>query len=173
MWLIQEHIWLGDYRSGREALAGLRMPVARLGKEAVFSGVVSLCPMPLFDDDELTGPVDDATEWLEVPIADGGSGEREFERALELALPFIERREAVGNVLIHCAAGMSRSVSVIAAWLCRDGLGPEAAYDLIADRKAEALGPFADRDLLIFPAQEFRSALKRLYPADREQTRGR
>ncbi|MBX3127528.1 MAG: dual specificity protein phosphatase family protein [Polyangiaceae bacterium] len=163
MWLIDERLWLGDYRSGRAALSGTRQPVGATGSKQPFSGVVSLCPMPLFSDDDLSGPAETLTEWLKLPIADGGNGEREFELALQIALPFIERRQLSGNVLVHCAAGMSRSVSVIAAVLCARGLAPGVAYEMIATRKAEALGPFVDHDLLIAPAREFRATLDRLF----------
>lgn len=159
VWRIDDKLWLGDYQSGCEALAGARRA------DAPFFGVVSLCPMPLFPTDRISGPTEDDTEWLRLPILDGGNGESEFEHALGVAVPFIRRRREQGNVLVHCAAGMSRSVSVIAAILCEQhGIAPEKAYNWVADAKSEAIGPFVDRDLLICPAKEFRSALLRLFP---------
>ncbi len=166
MWRIVERLYLGDYQSGRDALAGAQRPTDPDGVEAPFSGVVSLCPMPLVSSDRIDGPANDATEWLELPILDGGNGEDEFRHALGVALPFVARRKQRGNVLVHCAAGMSRSVSVIAAVLCESGLAVEDAFERVRDAKANALGPFsADLDLLICPAWEFRSCLRRLYEA--------
>lgn len=170
MWRIAERLYLGDYQSGRDALSGAVLPTEPGGEEAPFTGVVSLCPMPLVSTDHIEGPAHEATEWLELPIMDGGNGEREFEHALGVALPFVRRRRQAGNVLIHCAAGMSRSVSVIAALLCETGLRVEEAYELVREAKAEALGPFAgDLDLLICPAWEFRSCLRRLYEGPPDQ----
>ncbi len=164
MWCIEDRLFLGDYRSGYAALGGVRHPVAPSGDLAPFAGVLSLCPMPLFPDEPLDGPVADETEWLATPIHDGGSGEREFEQAVSVALPFIDRRIRDGNVLVHCAAGMSRSVSIIAAMFCRRGMPVDDAYAAIAARKAAALpGVDVEARHLIAPAQEFRSCLKRLF----------
>ena len=136
-----------------------------------FSGVVSLCPMPLLPGDELE-PASARTEWLCIPILDGGNGEEEFESAIGVALPFIRRRQRSGNVLVHCAAGMSRSVSVIAALLCDDGEDVELAFDRVATAKAAALaGGMVDADLLIAPAWEFRCCLNRIYRTGRLQNR--
>jgi protein-tyrosine phosphatase len=99
-----------------------------------------------------------------VPIHDGGFGEEEFEAALGEALPFIARRRGVGNVLVHCAAGMSRSVSVVAALLCEEGMAVDRAYESIADAKARALADDdVDTEWVIAPAWEFRSCLQRRF----------
>ncbi len=164
MWLIRERLYLGDYRSGRAALAGEPRPVMPAGTEAPFTGIVSLCPVPLFADDAVREPRRPETKWLYRPIADGGNGEQELEDTLEEALPFIEERMTVGNVLVHCAAGMSRSVTVIAAHLCTGGMGVGAAYEAVAEAKARALaGQGYDAALLIAPATEFRACLRRMY----------
>lgn len=165
VWKILPRLYLGDYESGMAALSGVRWVTDPDGVEQPFSGVVSLCPMPLLPGDPLE-PAAEVTEWLRVPILDGGNGETEFESALGVAVPFIRRRQRQGNVLVHCAAGMSRSVSVIAALLCEDGSNVDEAYDRIARAKAEALShDRADPDLLIAPAWEFRTCLRRLYGA--------
>ncbi len=167
VWRIDDRLWLGDYQSGCEALAGARRPDASQDPTPFF-GVVSLCPMPLFPTDQVTGPAENATEWLKLPIMDGGNGESEFEHALGVALPFVNRRRQLGNVLVHCAAGMSRSVSVIAAILCgQDAIAPDVAFERVADAKSAALGPFIDRDLLICPAKEFKTALSKRF-SDRD-----
>ncbi len=165
MWEISERLYLGNYESAKAALSGITRPVPPSGKLEPFAGVVSLCPVPLFPDDPpISTAAYESTEWLLHPIFDGGNGEGEFEEALERALPFIQRRLDVGNVLVHCAAGMSRSVSVIAAKLCVDGADPDDAYRRIARAKAEALArQGVEQEFLIAPAREFRSCLNRLF----------
>ena len=170
MWLIRERLYLGDYRSGEEALGGALQAVAPGDELAPFAGVVSLCPIPLLPGERLDRPASEQTEWLKVPIADGGNGQDEFEAALAIALPFVRRRARQGNVLVHCAAGMSRSVSVVAALLCEDGCTVEEAYTDIAHAKARAIGPTVfGPDALIAPAPEFRTCLNRLYPSPRRR----
>jgi hypothetical protein len=164
MWRIEDRLFLGDYRSGEDALSGVQRPVEPDGELAPFAGVVSMCPMPLLSDESLEGPVEPETEWLQVAILDGGNGEEEFESALTVIRPFVGRRQLHGNVLIHCAAGMSRSVAVMAALLCERGFGLAPALGHIAAAKARALHPFAgDPQDLIAPAWEFVSCLERLY----------
>ena len=164
MWRIEHRLYLGDHESGLPALLGEEHPTDPEGSPAPFAGVVSLCPMPLYPGVELLSPTRDETEWLHMPIMDGGNGETEFEDALGAALPFIQRRMLHGNVLVHCAAGMSRSVSVIAAHLCELGSSVEAAFEHVAGAKALALAHLGYApDLLIAPAWEFRTALRRRY----------
>ena len=123
-----------------------------------------MCPMPLLSDEVIDGPQHDNTEWLQIAILDGGNGEEEFEAALEVIMPFSRRRLHHGNVLVHCAAGMSRSVAVVAAMLCEGGLTVADAFRNISLAKARALHPFAgDPDELIAPAWEFVACLERLY----------
>lgn len=164
MWRIDHRLFLGNHESGYDALQGAEHPTEPEGSPAPFAGVVSLCPMPLFHGDPISGPARDETEWLHLPIMDGGNGEEEFESALGVALPFIRRRMTHGNVLVHCAAGMSRSVSVIAAHLCEAGREVDAAYEHVAGAKALALAHLGfSAELLIAPAWEFQSALRRRY----------
>lgn len=168
MWRVRDRLFLGDYRSGERAIAGEERPVAPDGRSAPFAGVVSLCAFPLLVTGPAPHPKHLETQWLQVPIADGGAGESEFETALRLVSPFVRRRQRAGNVLIHCAAGMSRSVSMIAALLCEEGLTPEAAFELVAQAKAAALDiPASSATLLIAPAAEFRAYLFRHHGASR------
>ncbi len=170
MWRITERLYLGDYQSGELALAGTNRPVEPGTTQAPFAGVVSLCPMPLLSDEPITGPRHPQTEWLQVPILDGGVGEGELEAALTVIRPFVGRRQKRGNVLVHCAAGMSRSVAVVTALLCDLGASPQAALERIAAAKAEALYPFVgDPGDLVSPAWEFRSCLNRLYGRQQNQ----
>ncbi len=164
MWKIESRLYLGDYRSGEAALAGELHVLDPGGKLAPFAGVVSLCPMPPGADRPPVGPRHESTEWLRIPIADGGAGEEELEQALGVVLPFMERRMKQGNVLVHCAAGMSRSVSVVAAWLCRSGRSLDDALELITAAKTEAMGPpWSPGWLVISPAEEFLSCLRRMF----------
>ena len=166
MWRVEARLYLGDYESGKRALSGARIATEPEGKHAPFAGIVSLCPLPLLLGDARSEPASELTEWLHLPIFDGGNGEDEFEAALGIALPFIVRRRLRGNVLVHCAAGMSRSVSVLAGYLCSQGFDVEEAYEHIALAKSRALGvsPIEALDL-IAPASEFRACLERLFRA--------
>lgn len=166
MWRVTSRLYLGNYQSGTDVLAGSTRPVDPGADPVPFAGLVSLCRVPL-----LSGtlgperPVSPLTEWLLMPIQDGGNGQGELETALGVALPFIERRLAAGNVLVHCAAGMSRSVSVVAGYLCAThGLEAEEAFRRIAFAKARALSaPLEFADELIAPCWEFRACLERLH----------
>lgn len=166
MWKIRERLYLGNYWSGERALLGLALSESSNGDPVTFAGVVSLCAVPLDDAEPLIGPIDPDTEWLHLPIADGGSGEAEFEAACDLALPFIQRARARGNVLVHCTAGMSRSVSLIAAVLCTEDpeLNVENAFAEVAQAKGRALGVSPHEvDFLISPAWEFRVHLRQRF----------
>jgi hypothetical protein len=181
VWKIIERLFLGDYASGKSALEGELHPTDPEGELRPFAGVVSLCPMPLLPGDEVDEPIDALTEWLRIPILDGGNGEEEFAAAVALSLPFIRRRRLHGNVLVHCAAGMSRSVSVIAATLCEEGETFDDVFDRIARAKADAIsrakadlsGAAVDPELLIAPAWEFRTCLERLYGSRRKRAGSR
>lgn len=167
MWKIRDRLYLGNYWSGEQALLGHAIPVEPGGPSQPFAGIVSLCPVPIEEAEPLVGPLDPNTDWLHLPIADGGSGEGEFEAACDLALPFIQQARERGNVLIHCTAGMSRSVSLIAAVLCTEdpSLDVTQAYVEIAEAKGRAMGVDPeDAEMLIAPAWEFRLHLRQRFP---------
>jgi hypothetical protein len=176
VWAISDRLYLGDYWSGEQALAGALVPHPVAANEPnVFSGVVSLCPMPL-DGTETLGPIHPDIQWLHLPISDGGLGDGEFAAALEICLPFVTERRAFGSVLVHCAAGMSRSVSVVAAVLCNDSadLSVDGAFRRIAEAKARAVGaPPEDADLLVAPAWEFHTHLRRRFAETSRRANGR
>lgn len=175
MWAIKDRLYLGNYWSGEQALIGVGVLAASTGEGERFTGVVSLCPMPL-DGDTLLAPIHESIHWLHLPISDGGMGDGEFAAALDLSLPFVAERRKAGNVLVHCAAGMSRSVSVIAAVLCSENprLSVEEAYRQIAQAKGKAVGAAPeDVDLLVAPAWEFHSHLRQRFAEPRRRANGR
>ena len=166
MWKIRDRLYLGNYWSGEQALLGHPLPVEPNGPSQPFAGIVSLCPVPIENAEPLIGPIDPDTEWLHLPIADGGSGEGEFEAACDLALPFIYHARQRGNVLVHCTAGMSRSVSLVAAVLCSEdsNLNVAQAYVEVAMAKGRAMGIEAgEAEMLIAPAWEFRLHLRQRF----------
>jgi len=166
VWKIRERLYLGNYWSGEQALLGHALPEEPGGPSRPFAGIVSLCPFPIEDAEPLMGPIDLRTEWLHMPIADGGSGDGEFEAVCDLAIPFIQRIRQHGNVLVHCTAGMSRSVSLVVAVLCAESptLAVTEGYAEVAQAKGRALGVDPeDAEMLIAPAWEFRLHLRQRF----------
>ena len=75
------------------------------------AAVLSLCP----EEIELKNP---DIHYMQLPIADAQPiSKRQFEQIMAA----IERGLQRGNLLVHCAAGFSRSPIVAAAWLDRCG----------------------------------------------------
>ena len=148
------------------------MPVHPGGELEPFAGVVSMCRMPLTPSEPRLAPRQPETEWLKIPILDGGEGEGELESALAVARPFVARRRQQGNVLVHCVAGMSRSVALVAALLCDEGETVVGALERIAEAKAAAFDPFSGEPAdLVAPALEFRACLNRLYGRRQNDTK--
>ena len=87
------------------------------------TAVISLCPEEVF-------PQAAGITYVRVPIADGRPiSTDEFEQIIATIARHIRR----GTVLLMCAAGMSRSPSMAAAWMHRCGyLNVEAALEEIA-----------------------------------------
>ena len=65
------------------------------------------------------------TEALTIQNRDGDPWSKEQVRA---AIDYIHDKLALGPVLVACAAGMSRSASMVIAYLVRTGWAADAAY---------------------------------------------
>ncbi len=75
-----------------------------------------------FEGDEELG-----IEYLRVPIDDP---DPEYKDYLDQAVFWIRERIERGRpVLVHCAAGRSRSCAVVLSYLCSDGMTPDAAWE--------------------------------------------
>lgn len=84
----------------------------------------------LLDGEPLISPT--KGKWLYLPIADGVAG---LEQYIDRAVDFIHTNIIAGEVLVHCAAGRSRSVSVIIAYLVSCGFSCQDAKTLVASRR--------------------------------------
>ncbi len=60
------------------------------------------------------------------------------ERQVEDALAFVAERLRYGRVLVACAAGMSRSVSIVIGHLVRSGWGPAEAFRHVKAARPQA-----------------------------------
>ncbi len=72
------------------------------------------------------GPV----HYLHLPTEDNEAPSLEH---LSEGARFIEEEERRGKVYIHCWEGLGRGPTLVAAYLVRQGLSPEAAWDKIRD----------------------------------------
>lgn len=89
--------------------------------------------------DTLPYQVNADTDYLGLPIVDVPSFD--IAQFFDAATDFIqEHRMANRSVLVHCEVGMSRSVTIVAAYLVRyHMMDPAAALRLIKDRRPLAL----------------------------------
>ncbi|MGD0510010.1 MAG: dual specificity protein phosphatase [Terriglobales bacterium] len=88
------------------------------------NAVLSLCPEEIMQRSHLI-------DYMHIPIPDS---QPISTRQFEAVMAAIERGLQRGNLLIHCAAGFSRSPIVAAAWMHRCGhLNFEAALQEIAE----------------------------------------
>lgn len=79
--------------------------------------------------------------YLGSPLKPDGSRvpSRGLEDSLDDAMAFIAANIKRGCVLVHCGAGLSRSVSVVIAYLCRyAGMGYSEALSLVKSRRPGA-----------------------------------
>lgn len=101
-------LWIG-------AMPDFQVPLASLG----FSAVVDL-------RDGDVSPAREGVEVLRVANRDGDPWTREQVLGI---LDFIARHIADGKVLVACAAGMSRSASIVVGYLVRSGWDVAEAFD--------------------------------------------
>jgi len=74
---------------------------------------------------------------------------KNLDQFIDDAVKFIDDNLSSGKVLVHCMAGVSRSPSIIFAYLISKGMKPIKAYDLIKDKR-DKIDPYAGfiRDVL-------------------------
>jgi len=74
-----------------------------------------------------------------VHMIDLRDGEKGLEKHLDAAFAFIAEHIAKGCVLVHCGVGQSRSVALVAAYLCRYvGMSLVEAVNYIKERRQGA-----------------------------------
>lgn len=101
-----------------------------------FVAVVSLLATAPWDEQYGAPAVPEGVPVLLINIGDGHSG---LEAHLDAACAFIAEHITKGCVLVHCGAGLSRSVSVVAAYLCRyAGMSLSEAVNYIKDKRQGA-----------------------------------
>lgn len=71
-------------------------------------------------------------------LVDGPNSLALFEQAVNLLQSLIERH---GRVLVHCRAGRSRSIAVVAAYLKKTGMETEQALDAVRSKRTAAIAP--------------------------------
>ncbi|TAL46056.1 MAG: hypothetical protein EPN91_01015 [Salinibacterium sp.] len=108
---VLDRLWVGD-----SADLDSRLPLRALG----FSAVVDL------RDDTVASPKGVAL--LHIANRDGDPWNA---HQVEQALTFIAEHVRLGRVLVACAAGMSRSVSMVIGYLVRTGFDVATAYEMV------------------------------------------
>jgi len=77
-------------------------------------------------------------DWVCASMVDGHGNDMESFR--KLVQDLIDMAEGSPPVLVHCHAGRSRSVTVVAGYLVRTrGWTPQAAYDFISSKRDTAV----------------------------------
>jgi protein-tyrosine phosphatase len=81
---------------------------------------------------------DEKTEYTTVhhPIVDGENDQEDFDRAVEIVLEAMKQEQ---NILVHCASGMSRSVTAVATAIAEsEDISFSEALELVAEQRTEA-----------------------------------
>lgn len=113
---VLDRLWIG---STRDATA----PLASLG----FVGLLDL------RDGQLVRPV----EGVQVHRVGNRDGDPWSEAQVEEAVDFISDWIRSGKVLVVCAAGMSRSASMVIGYLVRSGWSPAEAHERVREARAK------------------------------------
>jgi dual specificity phosphatase 12 len=123
MWEIARGLYLGDRKDAhdRELLVGL----------GITHIVNCAAEIPCWHRQDF--------RYLRLKLTDP---DPEFHESIEKFCKFIHRGRKQGNVLVHCAAGVSRSPSVILAYLCSRGKDLDSALDRLQRRVGEAGNSF-------------------------------
>ena len=104
--------------------------------ESGFVAVVSLLATAPWDEQYGAPAVPDGVPVHMIDLRDGEHG---LEKYLDDACAFIAEHITKGCVLVHCGVGLSRSVSVVAAYLCRyAGMNLSEAVNFIKHRRQGA-----------------------------------
>ena len=129
-WILEERLAIGTVVEAR------RVDVLRAG---AFRSVLALIESTA-DEDELAQAGLQEIEVESVPLIDGpGNDPDRLERARRILADLVEN---AAPVLVHCQAGRSRSVVVVAAYLAHArGLGADDALAFVTERREAAVQP--------------------------------
>jgi protein-tyrosine phosphatase len=123
--------WITD-----EVAIGSRIDAhdATLRANAGFAAVVSLDGSMTDENAEALGYDD----WVMATLIDGAGNS--FDLYQRLVNTLVDMAEGSPPVLVHCHAGRSRSVAVVAGYLVKTrGMLPKAAFDFIAGKRETAV----------------------------------